>query len=61
MLQFTDPERQSNKECSSGNISISLGRKNGINFVGGLRVDRDRNRMGQMQDQSEEVSTGRDD
>jgi hypothetical protein len=36
MLQSTDPRRLRNKEGSKGDAWISLGRRNRIDFVGGL-------------------------
>ena len=45
MLQATDPEKLSNKDNSRANTWISLGRKARIDFVGGLEVGGDRNRI----------------
>ena len=58
----TDPERLINKEGSSGNAWISLGRRNRIEFVGGLGLDGDGNRIVQAGLRvMEGESTGRDD
>lgn len=39
MLQPTHPERPSSKEGSRGSAQMFLGRRNRIDFVGGLPVD----------------------
>jgi hypothetical protein len=43
MLQITDPERLSNKECLREDAWISLGRGNRIDFTSRLGECRDRN------------------
>lgn len=44
MLQSKDSEGLTNKESTSGNACISLGIKNRIDIVDGLRVGGERNR-----------------
>ena len=60
MLQSTDPERLSHKECSSVDPWSSLGMGNRIDIVDGLETDETGNNRDLVGERMEGKDTGRD-